>query len=89
MAQEQKDFSSLRAPRAAALCMDWNSTVRDAEFLYFGYSFSDNDKDTRESINKLALDECNAAKVDPPAREWSRLGVHLDCDCELSAKTRE
>jgi hypothetical protein len=68
--------------------MKWDSTApRDevTEFLYFGYAFTDSDTDTRESIDKLALSECNAAKdEDPKARDFARvLGVHIDCDCEL------
>jgi hypothetical protein len=83
-----KDYDSLRAPKAAALCMKWDSPApRDevTEFLYFGYAFTDRDTDTRESIDNLALSECNASKgEDPKARDFARvLGVHIDCDCEL------
>src|SRR5262245_25257787 len=80
--ENQVNYDAENAPKAAAICripLDRNDG-KGIDFLYFGAAW---EWQTLEEASQRAIRRCNEEKDNPRAREWARLGVILDCKCEL------
>jgi hypothetical protein len=81
-AENKINYDELKGSKAAAICKIWprKGDDHDSGVLYFGAEWGGA---TLKDASELALKECNAAKDNPRAREWARLGVTIKCDCQL------